>query len=80
MENKPSAFRRHLLRYRPPGARYYYLVRCHEDGTLTRVPTSRAFQATPGFQGPAAKPGRYAVAYCQDQHATTPGKSAGTVW
>ena len=69
MRKKSSAFERLVREQLPPGAHYYYLVRYGEGGLLTRVPESGAFQATPRFQAPTAKPGVYRVEFCQDRHA-----------
>ena len=74
MGNRPSVFRRQVLRHLPAGAHYYYLVRHSEHGAPMRVPASGALQATPIFQDPT-KPGAYAVKYCQDPQATRPVKT-----
>ena len=74
MGNRPSAFRRQVLRHLPLGAHYYYLVRYSEHGAPMRVPAIGALQATPIFQDPP-KPGAYVVEYCQDPQATRPVKT-----
>ena len=74
MESKPSAFRRQVLRHLPPGAHYYYLVRCNPRGGQTRLPGRGAFRATPAFQDPSASPGTYFVLYCADAEAKQPVK------
>ena len=69
MGKKSSAFERLVREQLPPGAHYYYLVRYGERGQWIRVPEMGAFQATPRFQAPTAKPGVYVVEFCRDRHA-----------
>ena len=74
MEIRPSAFRRQVLRHLPPGAHYYYLVRCNQRGGQKRLPGRGAFRATPSFQDPSANPGTYFVLFCADAEAKQPVK------
>ena len=69
MGKKTSAFERLVREQLPPGAHYYYLVRYGERGQWIRVPEMGAFQATPRFQAPTAKPGVYIVEFCRDRDA-----------
>ena len=69
MGKKSSAFERLVREQLPPGAHYYYLVRYGERGQWIRVPERGAFQATPRFQAPTAKPGVYIVEFCRDRDA-----------